>query len=238
MNQEHTNPHHDSGAYVAALRQIDRSSLPADGGDRFNRLIFARSPYLLQHAENPVAWYEWGEAAFEAARSNSLPVLVSIGYATCHWCHVMARESFEDREVADLLAGSSITLTQIPDSNSTLATWSGDCSGTGSCSINNIAANRNVTATFPYSSMAKVNSTSTGFEGLGLAYGGSAATDTIFARAVTFPTADWLMNAAKTITLKGGRDAYYADLSGQYSILSGKLSINNGKLIAEKLKIK
>jgi uncharacterized protein YyaL (SSP411 family) len=82
---------------------IDKTTLPADGGERFNRLIFARSPYLLQHAENPVAWYEWGTAAFERARSESLPILLSIGYATCHWCHVMAHESFEDAEVAALL---------------------------------------------------------------------------------------------------------------------------------------
>jgi len=93
----------NSAAYVASLMAIDTSTLPADGGERFNRLIFSRSPYLLQHAENPVAWYEWGAAAFERARSESLPILLSIGYATCHWCHVMAHESFEDQEVAALL---------------------------------------------------------------------------------------------------------------------------------------
>ena len=93
----------DTAAYVAGLMAIDKSTLPADGGEGFNRLIFARSPYLLQHAENPVAWYEWGPAAFERARMESLPILLSIGYSTCHWCHVMAHESFEDTEVADLL---------------------------------------------------------------------------------------------------------------------------------------
>lgn len=93
----------DTAAYVAGLMAIDKTTLPADGGERFNRLIFARSPYLLQHAENPVAWYEWGPDAFDRARSESLPVLLSIGYATCHWCHVMAHESFEDGEVAALL---------------------------------------------------------------------------------------------------------------------------------------
>jgi uncharacterized protein YyaL (SSP411 family) len=93
----------DTAAYVATLTAIDKTMLSADGGDRFNRLIFARSPYLLQHAENPVDWYEWGAAAFERARSENLPILLSIGYATCHWCHVMAHESFEDREVAALL---------------------------------------------------------------------------------------------------------------------------------------
>jgi uncharacterized protein YyaL (SSP411 family) len=96
-------PNQDTAAYVANLMAIDKSTLPADGGERFNRLIFARSPYLLQHAENPVNWYEWGPAAFDHARSGSLPILLSIGYATCHWCHVMAHESFEDSEVAALL---------------------------------------------------------------------------------------------------------------------------------------
>lgn len=93
----------DTAAYVAGLMAIDKTTIPADGGERFNRLIFARSPYLLQHAENPVEWYEWGPAAFDRARNESLPILLSIGYATCHWCHVMAHESFEDNEVAALL---------------------------------------------------------------------------------------------------------------------------------------
>ena len=93
----------DSGAHLAGLVALDKSGLPVDGGERFNRLIFARSPYLLQHAENPVEWYEWGDAAFELARRENRPILLSIGYATCHWCHVMAHESFEDDEVAALL---------------------------------------------------------------------------------------------------------------------------------------
>ncbi|QJC98446.1 YyaL [Bacillus mojavensis] len=68
-----------------------------------NRLIAEKSPYLLQHAYNPVDWYPWGEEAFEKAKRESKPVLVSIGYSTCHWCHVMAHESFEDEEIARLL---------------------------------------------------------------------------------------------------------------------------------------
>ncbi len=93
----------DTAAYVASLMAIDKSTLSADGGERFNRLIFARSPYLLQHAENPVAWYEWGPPAFDKAHTENIPILLSIGYSTCHWCHVMAHESFEDEEVARLL---------------------------------------------------------------------------------------------------------------------------------------
>src|SRR5690606_22898093 len=61
------------------------------------------SPYLLQHAGNPVDWYPWGEEAFERARQEDRPVLLSIGYAACHWCHVMAHESFEDAETAALM---------------------------------------------------------------------------------------------------------------------------------------
>lgn len=66
----------------------------------YNKLVHEKSPYLLQHAENPVDWYPWGEQAFEKARSEDKPLFLSIGYSTCHWCHVMAHESFEDPEVA------------------------------------------------------------------------------------------------------------------------------------------
>ena len=85
------------------LLALDRSDLPEDGGPEYNRLIFSRSPYLLQHSRNPVDWREWGPAAQQEARNRNLPLFVSIGYATCHWCHVMAHESFEDEEVADIL---------------------------------------------------------------------------------------------------------------------------------------
>ncbi len=79
------------------------AALPADGGDEFNRLIFESSPYLLQHARNPVDWYPWCDEAFERARALDRPVFLSIGYAACHWCHVMERESFQDPDVAALL---------------------------------------------------------------------------------------------------------------------------------------
>ncbi len=68
-----------------------------------NRLAFEKSPYLLQHANNPVDWYPWSEEAFEAARKQDKPIFLSIGYSTCHWCHVMEHESFEDDEVATLM---------------------------------------------------------------------------------------------------------------------------------------
>ncbi len=68
-----------------------------------NRLTHEKSPYLLQHAYNPVNWYPWGEEAFEAAKAQDKPVFVSIGYSSCHWCHVMEKESFDDDEVAKLM---------------------------------------------------------------------------------------------------------------------------------------
>jgi len=68
-----------------------------------NRLAAATSPYLLQHAENPVDWWEWGEGAFEEARRRDVPLFLSVGYAACHWCHVMAHESFEDPATAEQL---------------------------------------------------------------------------------------------------------------------------------------
>lgn len=68
-----------------------------------NHLINETSPYLLQHAENPVDWYPWGEEAFDRAKTEDKPIFLSIGYSTCHWCHVMAHESFEDEEVARLM---------------------------------------------------------------------------------------------------------------------------------------
>jgi len=67
-----------------------------------NKLIGETSPYLLQHAHNPVDWYPWGEEAFERAKAEDKPVLVSIGYSACHWCHVMEHESFEDEKIAEL----------------------------------------------------------------------------------------------------------------------------------------
>ncbi|MEE8501279.1 MAG: DUF255 domain-containing protein, partial [Kiloniellales bacterium] len=68
-----------------------------------NRLAGETSPYLLQHKDNPVDWYPWGDAAFEAARAGDKPILLSVGYAACHWCHVMAHESFETPEIAGLM---------------------------------------------------------------------------------------------------------------------------------------
>ncbi len=75
-----------------------------------NNLIAEKSPYLLQHAYNPVNWFAWGETAFNKAKEEDKPIFLSIGYATCHWCHVMERESFEDAEVAKLLNDSFVAI--------------------------------------------------------------------------------------------------------------------------------
>ena len=77
---------------------------------RANRLILEKSPYLLQHAYNPVDWYPWGPEAFKKARTEDKPIFLSIGYSTCHWCHVMEKESFEDPEVAKLLNETFISI--------------------------------------------------------------------------------------------------------------------------------
>tara|TARA_R110002096_G_scaffold18401_19_gene62730 strand:+ start:543 stop:2744 length:2202 start_codon:yes stop_codon:yes gene_type:complete len=86
------------------------AELPGDGGEEFNRLVFEHSPYLLQHARNPVDWWPWSEEAFEKAKKEDKPIFLSIGYTTCHWCHVMEHESFEDEEVAALINANFIPI--------------------------------------------------------------------------------------------------------------------------------
>lgn len=77
---------------------------------RANRLIKEKSPYLRQHAYNPVNWYPWSEEAFEKAKREDKPIFLSIGYSTCHWCHVMERESFEDEEIAKILNENYVSI--------------------------------------------------------------------------------------------------------------------------------
>jgi len=80
-------------------------------GTRYrNRLAREKSPYLLQHANNPVDWYPWGDEAFEKARLEDKPIFLSVGYSTCHWCHVMAHESFEDEQVARLMNDAFVSI--------------------------------------------------------------------------------------------------------------------------------
>ena len=105
--------HYDDSLQITLKSALDTKSkgyaprthhLNEDGSPVYtNRLILETSPYLLQHAHNPVNWHPWGEEAFETARRLERPVLLSVGYSTCHWCHVMERESFEDVEIATFI---------------------------------------------------------------------------------------------------------------------------------------
>jgi len=101
--------YNDNGRIIIpSKREIKK--IPKDGGELWNRLIFESSPYLLQHAANPVDWYPWGEEAFNLAKELNKPIFLSIGYTTCHWCHVMEHESFEDKEVAELMNESFVNV--------------------------------------------------------------------------------------------------------------------------------
>src|SRR5271156_748589 len=83
---------------------MSQAKNPDSHGDRKpNRLINEQSPYLLQHAYNPVDWYAWGADALARAKAENRPIMLSIGYSTCHWCHVMERESFENDAIAELV---------------------------------------------------------------------------------------------------------------------------------------
>ena len=81
-----------------------------DGG-MADRLKNATSPYLLQHADNPVDWWQWSPEAFAAARERDVPVMLSVGYSACHWCHVMAHESFEDEQTAAMMNEHLVSIT-------------------------------------------------------------------------------------------------------------------------------
>src|SRR6187431_2020115 len=95
------------------------ASMSSSDQNKLNRLAHETSPYLLQHAHNPVDWYSWGEPAFAAARASGKPVLLSVGYSACHWCHVMAHESFEDEATAavmnDLFVNIKVDREERPD---------------------------------------------------------------------------------------------------------------------------
>ncbi len=107
-----------------------------DGSPTYlNRLIAEQSPYLLQHAHNPVNWYPWGREAFDAAKETGKPIFISIGYATCHWCHVMERESFENEAIAEILNELFIAIKvdreQLPDVDANYMTVAQMLNGNG-----------------------------------------------------------------------------------------------------------
>lgn len=113
-----------------------------------NRLINEKSPYLLQHAHNPVDWYPWSEEAFEKAKKENKLVFLSIGYSTCHWCHVMERESFENeyvaREMNDLFVSIKVDREERPDIDSAYMTVSQMMTGTGGWPLNIIMTPKKV----------------------------------------------------------------------------------------------
>jgi len=93
--------HNDAGRTPVDAQRSDNAATKMS--EHTNRLAHEKSPYLLQHAHNPVDWYPWGEEAFAKARRENKPIFLSVGYSTCHWCHVMAHESFENEEVAAIM---------------------------------------------------------------------------------------------------------------------------------------
>jgi uncharacterized protein len=114
--------HNKGPDYSARTRHLDKDNQPLF----INRLILENSPYLLQHAHNPVDWFPWGSEAFRSANEQNRPIFLSIGYATCHWCHVMEEQSFESKTVADFLNTHFICIKvdreQHPDIDSTYMT--------------------------------------------------------------------------------------------------------------------
>ena len=107
-----------------------------DGSPKYvNRLILEASPYLLQHAHNPVDWFPWGDEAFARARILGRPVFISVGYSTCHWCHVMEEESFEDEAIArclnDRYVAIKVDREERPDVDSVYMTFVQALTGSG-----------------------------------------------------------------------------------------------------------
>tara|TARA_Y100000996_G_scaffold44678_1_gene30886 strand:+ start:102 stop:2288 length:2187 start_codon:yes stop_codon:yes gene_type:complete len=107
--KEHLYNYNENGRIILPTQE-EISKLPEDGGALWNRLIFESSPYLLQHSANPINWYPWSKEAFDIAKQLNRPIFLSIGYTTCHWCHVMEHESFEDEEVAKLMNDTFINI--------------------------------------------------------------------------------------------------------------------------------
>jgi uncharacterized protein YyaL (SSP411 family) len=105
-----------------------------------NHLINETSPYLLQHAHNPVEWFAWSDEAFRKAQSEDKPILLSIGYSACHWCHVMERESFEDEETAQLMnrhfVNIKVDLEERPDVDQIYMTFVQMATGSGGYPLN------------------------------------------------------------------------------------------------------
>lgn len=96
--------------FTTTCQPQERKENDMNQNESRNKLANEESPYLLQHADNPVNWYPWGEEAFEKAQKEDKPIFLSIGYSTCHWCHVMEHESFEDPDVAELMNDTFVSI--------------------------------------------------------------------------------------------------------------------------------
>jgi uncharacterized protein YyaL (SSP411 family) len=97
--------------FLVGLTVFARIAVTAEDGEKYtNRLVHEKSPYLLQHAHNPVDWYPWGKEAFDKAKKENKPIFLSVGYSTCHWCHVMEHESFENPEIAKLMNDNFVNI--------------------------------------------------------------------------------------------------------------------------------
>lgn len=126
--------------FCQAIQESESSPKPHPESLHANRLIHEKSPYLLLHAHNPVDWYPWGEEAFSKARRENKPIFLSIGYYSCHWCHVMERESFSDPEIAALLNRSFVSIKvdreERPDIDRAYMTFAEASTGKGGWPLN------------------------------------------------------------------------------------------------------
>src|SRR6266403_6036736 len=127
--------HNDAGPTSVDARRAESATTKMS--EHTNRLAQEKSPYLLQHAHNPVDWYPWGEEAFAKARRENKPIFLSIGYSTCHWCHVMAHESFENEETAAIMNREFVNIKvdreERPDVDRVYMTFVQATTGGGGC---------------------------------------------------------------------------------------------------------
>lgn len=95
---------------MASTSKSSTKNVSHTGAKKLNRLSLEKSPYLLQHATNPVEWYPWGDEALERAKKEGKMIFLSVGYSTCHWCHVMEKESFENEDIAQIMNENFINI--------------------------------------------------------------------------------------------------------------------------------
>jgi len=191
----------------------------------------------MGRAEPVVASYRLGLTVVSNTAAKGGGTVTGDGGISCTG-HGSSASGMSGTCQADFTAGTNVTLNQTPDADSIWATWSGAVQGCGtnqSCQVV-MNSDRDITVTFPYSFMARVDSTSQGFESLAAAYGNAGPTDTIYGRAVTF-VENLTLGGSKAITLLGGRDAWYDPLNA-WTTLQGMLTIQRGSLAVDRLVIR